>query len=120
MASPAGPFKLVTVNTAPERAKRLVGKVVEDLKDQFTIIHAANCEGIPDVEPTVKDIQPDMLMCASMWTNDQAKEIEAIARKEIPNIKFHAIPHGLQVEKGPEAIVEHLMEVLPRKFTEEK
>ena len=42
--SPAGPFKLVTVNTAPERAKRLVGKVVEDLKDRFTIIHAANCE----------------------------------------------------------------------------
>ncbi len=42
--SPKGPYKLVTVNTAPERAKRLIGRVVEDLKDQYTIQHMANCE----------------------------------------------------------------------------
>lgn len=41
---PAGPFKLVTVNTAPDRAKRLVGRVVLELKDRYTIIHAANVE----------------------------------------------------------------------------
>lgn len=41
---PLGPFKLVTVNTAPERAKRLIGRVVEDVKEQYTIIHAANAE----------------------------------------------------------------------------
>jgi hypothetical protein len=42
--SPKGPYKLVTVNTAPERAKRLIGRVVEALKDQYTIQHMANCE----------------------------------------------------------------------------
>jgi hypothetical protein len=41
---PKGPFKLVTVNTAPERAKRLIGRMVEALKDRYTIIYAANCE----------------------------------------------------------------------------
>lgn len=43
---PLGPFKLVTVNTAPERAKRLVGRVVEAVKGSYTIIHAANVEGV--------------------------------------------------------------------------
>lgn len=42
--APKGPYKLVTVNTAPERAKRLVGRVVEELKDSYTIVHVANCE----------------------------------------------------------------------------
>lgn len=44
MSAPKGPFRLVTVNTAPERAKRLIGRVVEALKDQYTIIHVDNCE----------------------------------------------------------------------------
>ena len=42
MSSPTGPYKLVTVNTAPDRAKRLIGRVVEDVKDKYTIIHAGN------------------------------------------------------------------------------
>lgn len=42
--SAKGPFHLVTVNTAPERAKRLIGRVAEALKDQYTIIHVDNCE----------------------------------------------------------------------------
>lgn len=37
-------YTLVTVNTAPERAKRLIGRVVENLKDRYTIVHVANCE----------------------------------------------------------------------------
>lgn len=37
-------WRLVTVNTAPERAKRLIGRVAEDLKDQYTIVHVANAE----------------------------------------------------------------------------
>ena len=41
---PLGPFKLVTVNTAPERAKRLIGRVVESVKDKYEIIHSANIE----------------------------------------------------------------------------
>ena len=39
---PSGPFILVSVNTAPDRAKRLIGRVVEDVKDKYTIIHAGN------------------------------------------------------------------------------
>ena len=42
--SPLGPFKLVTVNTAPERAKRLIGRVVKDVKDKYEIVHSANIE----------------------------------------------------------------------------
>lgn len=40
--APTGPYRLVTVNTAPDRAKRLIGRVVEDVKEQYTIIHAGN------------------------------------------------------------------------------
>ena len=49
-----------------------------------------------------------------MWTADQSAEIEAIARDIVPNIKFHAIPYGLQMENGPEAIVEYLTEQVPK------
>ena len=42
--SPKGPYKLVTVNTAPDRAKRLIGKAVRELEEQYTIEHVANCE----------------------------------------------------------------------------
>ena len=40
--APSGPYKLVTVNTAPDRAKRLIGRVVEDVKDTYTLVHAGN------------------------------------------------------------------------------
>lgn len=46
MASRKGPFKLVTVNTAPERARRLIGRLIEALKDEYDIIHADNCESM--------------------------------------------------------------------------
>lgn len=41
---PLGPYKLVTVNNAPERAKRLIGRVVEEVKERYTIIHAGNAD----------------------------------------------------------------------------
>ncbi len=43
MASPKS-YKLATVNSNPERAKMIVGKVIEAVKDQYTIVHAANAE----------------------------------------------------------------------------
>ncbi|KAF2719506.1 hypothetical protein K431DRAFT_251080 [Polychaeton citri CBS 116435] len=113
MPSPRGPYKLVTVNTAPERAKRLIGRMSETLKDEFEIIHAANCETIEEVRPTVANIQPDVLFCASMWTVEEAKQIQGIAKEVKPGIATYAIPHGLQVERGPDAIVEHLVEEVP-------
>lgn len=37
-------IRLITVNTVPERAKRLIGRVVEDVKDRYTIVHVTNVE----------------------------------------------------------------------------
>ncbi len=42
--APSGPYKLVTVNTAPDRAKRLIGRVVENVKEKYTIIHSGNAD----------------------------------------------------------------------------
>ena len=130
--APRGPYKLVTVNTAPERAKRLVGRVAEDLKDRYEIQHIHNCESkstssaqfsitlltclpaIEEVEAAVTKHQPEVLFCASMWTSEQAAEIQTIAKKVKPDIATYAIPHGLQVERGPDAIVEHLDSMVPQ------
>jgi len=32
----------------------------------------------------------------------------------VPGIKTHAIPQGLQVEHGPDAVVEYLTENIPK------
>ena len=42
--APKGPYTLCTVNTAPERAKRLVGRLVEDVKEEYTISYLQNAE----------------------------------------------------------------------------
>ncbi|KAF2648115.1 hypothetical protein K491DRAFT_643059 [Lophiostoma macrostomum CBS 122681] len=108
-----GPFKLVTVNTAPERAKRIIGRMIGNLKDRYDIEYVANCETIEQVASTVQQYQPDILFSASMWTQEQARKICQIAERERPGIKTHAIPEGLQVRDGPDAIVKHLMENVP-------
>lgn len=41
--NPKGPYRLVTVNNAPERAKLLIGRVTSDLKDRYTIDYVGNC-----------------------------------------------------------------------------
>lgn len=46
MASIKGPFTLITVNTAPQRAKRLIGRLINALKDDYEIIHVDNCQSI--------------------------------------------------------------------------
>ena len=48
-----------------------------------------------------------------MWSAEEAQQIHQIARSVRPDIKLHAIPQGLQVERGPDAIVEHLLEKVP-------
>ena len=40
--SPKGPFRLMTVNTAPDRAKRVIGALIENLKERYTIDYIAN------------------------------------------------------------------------------
>jgi hypothetical protein len=43
--NPKGPYRLVTVNNAPERAKLLIGRVANELKDSYTIDYVGNCIG---------------------------------------------------------------------------
>lgn len=52
MAEPQTSYKLVTVNNVPERANVMIGRLVEALKDRYTIIHAANAES-KSVDPTL-------------------------------------------------------------------
>lgn len=91
---PLGPFKLVTVNTAPERARKIIGRIVEAVRDKYMIIHAANVEGeqnyasqyhntgwmltlglprtaIKDVGATVEEIKPDFLVRSPPSPNKQ-------------------------------------------------
>ncbi|KAK6844162.1 hypothetical protein PG995_014272 [Apiospora arundinis] len=112
--APTEVYKLVTVNTAPERAKVLIGRVVEALKDDYTINYVANCISKEEVADKVREFQPDVLFSASMWTAEDVSEIQQTARSIKPDIVLHAIPFGLQVDKGPDAIVEHLLEQIPR------
>jgi len=50
--APLGPYILVTVNNAPERAKRLVGRVVEDVKDKYDIQYVANADSKYRLRPS--------------------------------------------------------------------
>ena len=43
-----------------------------------------------------------------MWTPEESDKIQSIAKETVPGIKTMAIPFGLQVEKGPDAVVEFL------------
>ncbi|KAH7408650.1 hypothetical protein DE146DRAFT_786069 [Phaeosphaeria sp. MPI-PUGE-AT-0046c] len=108
-----GPFRLVTVNTAPERAKVLIGRMIDALQKRYEIEHVANCSAIEEVALAVRQCQPEVLFSASMWSPEEAAKIRSIAQQERPGIGTHAIPQGLQVERGPDAIVEYLVEVVP-------
>jgi len=48
-----------------------------------------------------------------MWTKEESDEIQRIARDTVTGIKTMAIPQGLQIEKGPDAVVEFLKEKRP-------
>ncbi|KAF2150980.1 hypothetical protein K461DRAFT_257840 [Myriangium duriaei CBS 260.36] len=112
--APQGPYKLVTVNNAPERAKRLVGRVVVDVADKYTIIHAGNADSPEQVAAVVREHQPDVLFTASMWTPEQSAAIIKEAKSIVgPGLKTLSLPQGLQVERGPDAVVDYIKEQLP-------
>lgn len=48
-----------------------------------------------------------------MWTPEQSQAIHAEAKSIVPGLKTFALPQGLQVEKGPDAVVEYIKENLP-------
>lgn len=50
---------------------------------------------------------------ASMWTPEEAERIISIAKEVIPTLKTFSLPKGLQVERGPDAVVEYIEEHLP-------
>ncbi|KAK3503099.1 hypothetical protein B0T13DRAFT_191223 [Neurospora crassa] len=112
--SSSGPYKLVTVNTAPDRAKRLIGRVVEDVKDKYTIMHVGNAASIEEVKSVVEEHRPNILFTASMWTPEEAHQIITIAKEVVgEDLKTFSLPQGLQVNKGPDAVVEYIKENLP-------
>jgi hypothetical protein len=51
---------------------------------------------------------------ASMWTPEQSKVALDAARKVNPKVRTLALPPGLQVEKGPDAVVDYIKEKLSR------
>ncbi|CAK7229015.1 hypothetical protein SCUCBS95973_007074 [Sporothrix curviconia] len=113
-ATPSTTYRLLTVNNAPARAKLLIGRVTTNLADRYSIEHVGNCLSKDEVKDMVTKLNPDIICCASMWTPEESAEMHAIAREVKPEIKVHAIPQGLQVREGPDAIVAHLSEALPK------
>lgn len=49
-----------------------------------------------------------------MWTSEEAAEIQTIAKNVKPNVATYAIPHGMQVQEGPDRVVEHLTCMVPQ------
>lgn len=50
---------------------------------------------------------------ASMWTPEEAQQIVSIAKAVVPSLKTLSLPQGLQVEKGPEGVLEYVKAHLP-------
>ena len=49
-----------------------------------------------------------------MWTAEQAQAMVAQAKAIVgPQLKTLSLPQGLQVERGPDAVVEYIKEQLP-------
>lgn len=48
-----------------------------------------------------------------MWTPEESQKIIAIAKEIVPNLKTFSLPQGLQVQKGPDAVVDFIKENLP-------
>lgn len=50
---------------------------------------------------------------ASMWTPEESSMVVSEARNINPEVKTLVLPQGLQLEKGPDAVVEYIKEQLP-------
>lgn len=63
---PSGaPFRVLTFNNAPERAFKLVGRVVADIKANEVLLldHVGNCASLEEVSSNVDRLRPDILVC---------------------------------------------------------
>lgn len=48
-----------------------------------------------------------------MFTPTASAEIINLAKQIVPDVRAHAIPYGMQVERGPEYVIEYLSGVVP-------
>lgn len=48
-----------------------------------------------------------------MWTSEEAEHIVSIAKGVVPTLKTMSLPKGLQVEGGPDAVVDYAKAHLP-------
>lgn len=55
-------YTLVSVNKNPERAKRIITQVVEEVKDKYNIQHVANCSTKEQLPRILADTQPEILV----------------------------------------------------------
>lgn len=78
-------FRLVTVNTAPERAKRLIGRVVEDVKEKYTIVHVANVESKP---PSPETSYADLDL---IFGRAEIEDVKATVEREQPNVLVSSV-----------------------------
>lgn len=93
----------------------IIGRVVEAVKDKYTIIYAGNISS-PDpseVKKVVEELQPDVFFTASMWTSEESLGARKAALEVRPGIKTFALPQGLQVKGGPDAVFAFIIESWP-------
>ncbi|ODN76338.1 hypothetical protein L198_08114 [Cryptococcus wingfieldii CBS 7118] len=55
--APSSPINLVSVNTHPDRAQRVIGSVIQSVKDKYTIVHAGNSTTIEGVKPLLESTE---------------------------------------------------------------
>ncbi|KAK5155639.1 hypothetical protein LTS14_005900 [Recurvomyces mirabilis] len=75
-------YKLVTVNNAPDRARKIVGRVIDDVKGTYNIVHAANAESPEAAKAVFEDVMPDVVVCRQH--NDVFIPINADLNSSLP------------------------------------
>jgi hypothetical protein len=85
--APKGPYKLCTVNKVPARAKILIGRVVEDVKEEYTIVYAANSESMA--------LDFASRITSPYIANERSgiEEVKAMCEKEMPDVLVCSLSH---------------------------
>lgn len=67
--APSGqPYRLLTVNNAPARAKLLIGRVTTNLADQYQIEHVGNCLSKDEIKDKVAELSPDIIVRSLLFS----------------------------------------------------
>jgi hypothetical protein len=97
--APKGPFRLVTVNTAPARAKILIGRLVEAVKDRYIIDYVANCES--KTTPRNVDVDGSEDQCTRTYTSTMTgiDEVESKVREHRPDVLVSQAPQPSRMRR---------------------